>query len=242
MQTPHKTDALPRDPSARGGQRRYLDSVPPSDFLPPHGDIDLATVSLTGLADFYGTDKGSLKHRYTSVYESLICELSAPISRTSSRLCITEIGVACGASLRMWADYLPNSKIFGYDIRPDCAKLCKDRENIEIAIADLTKAPPANNSHLLIDDGSHISEEIVSAFVNCWPTVIPGGYYVIEDLSCTYSEKYTRQFEVLFKKQVENKRSSILNFVDTLMRSIDSRADIIEFRYYPQLLVIKKCR
>lgn len=240
MHTNIRSTSLPGDPNARGGQRRYLDSVPPTDFLPPHGDIDLTTVSLTGLADFYGTDKGSIKHGYTAIYESLVHDLSFPLSRTSARLCITEIGVACGASLRMWADYLPNSTIFGYDIRPDCAKLCHDKDNIKIEIADLTRAQPANNSHLLIDDGSHISEDIVSAFMNCWPTILPGGYYVIEDLSCTYSEGYTRQFEVLFGKKVENKRDSILHFVDTLLRSIDSREDIVELRYYPQLLVLKK--
>ncbi len=240
MHAKYRTTPGPGDPNARGGQRRYLDSVPPTDFIPPNGDIDLTTVSLTGLADFYGTDKGSIKHRYTSVYESLVYDLSAPTSRTSARLCITEIGVACGASLRMWGDYLPSSTIFGYDIRPDCANLCNDKENIKITIADLTKAQPAHNSHLLIDDGSHISEDILSAFVNCWPTILPGGYYVIEDLSCTYSERYTRQYEALFGKQVENKRESILYFIDTLMRSIDSRQDIAEFRYFPQLLVLKK--
>ena len=228
------------DPNARGGQRRYLDSVPPQDFLPPHGDIDLATVSLTGLADFYGSDKGSIKHRYTAVYEKLIHRLSVPNSRTSVSLVVTEIGVACGASLRMWADYLPSSEIVGYDIRPDCAKLCRDKENIKIVIADLTKEAPAQNSHLIVDDGSHISEDIVAAFVNCWPTLAPGGYYVIEDMSCTYNEKYSRQFEALFGKKVENNRSSVLYLMDVLMRSVDSREDVAEFRYYPQLLVIRK--
>jgi trans-aconitate methyltransferase len=230
------------DPLARGGVRRYLDSVPPTDFLPPHGDIKLDTVSLGGLADFYGTDKGSIKHGYTTVYENLISELTQLVPRTSAALSVTEIGVACGASLRMWADYLPGSTIFGYDIRPACKSICQDKKNIQITIADLTKIPPENSSHLLIDDGSHISEDIVAAFINCWPSVLPGGYYVIEDLSCTYNSNYTLQFEALFRRKVENKRNSVLEFIDILMRSIDSREDIAEFRYHPQLLVIKKIK
>lgn len=233
---------ISEDPLARGGARRYLDSVAPTDFIPPHGDIKLSAVTLTGLADFYGTDKGSLKHNYTNVYERLIDDLLECGSRISKKLRVTEIGVACGASLRMWSDYLPESEICGYDIRPECASLCGDKGNIKITISDLTKEIPAHSSHLLVDDGSHISEDIVAAFANCWPTVVPGGYYVIEDLSCTYGGGYARQFESSFGRKVENNRETITKFVDVMMQSIDFRKDIEHFRYYPQLLVIKKKR
>lgn len=233
---------LSKDPRARGGVRRYLDSVAPTDFIPPYGDIKLSAVTLTGLADFYGTDKGSLKHSYTDVYEKLIGDLLGCDSRISAKLRVTEIGVACGASLRMWSDYLPESEIYGYDIRQECASLCGDKANIRITIRDLTKEIPAHSSHLLVDDGSHISEDIVAAFTNCWPTVVPGGYYVIEDLSCTYRGGYARQFESSFGRKVENNRETIRNFVDVMMQSVDFREDIECFRYYPQLLVIKKKR
>lgn len=233
---------MKNDPLARGGVRRYLDSVPPTDFLPPHGDIRLSTVSLTGLADFYGTDKGSLKHGYTSVYEVIINELLGLLPRTSATLSVTEIGVACGASLRMWADYLPSSRITGYDIRPECAALCQDKKNIDIKINDLTKFRPQHESDLLIDDGSHVSEDIIDAFFNCWPTIVPGGFYAIEDLACTYNPNYARSFESSFKRTVRNDRGSIMQFLDVLMQSIDNREDVAELRYYPQLLVVKKRR
>ena len=33
----------------------------------------------------------------------------------------------------MWANYLPAGKI-GFDIRPDCGKLCEDLDNVSIII------------------------------------------------------------------------------------------------------------
>ena len=116
----------------RGGVRRYLDTVTPEEYTPETGEIDLAEVSLTGLADLYGSDKGNIKHGYTKVYEKLIAEL-APHKRFP--LQIAEVGVACGASLRMWANYCPTSVIWGFDIRPECANLCKKSDKRTSAIS-----------------------------------------------------------------------------------------------------------
>ena len=65
------------DPNARGGVRRYLDTVPPEEYLPDTGEVNLLEMSLTGLADLYGSDKGTIKHRYAEVYEPLINFLCA---------------------------------------------------------------------------------------------------------------------------------------------------------------------
>lgn len=227
------------DSNARGGVRRYLDTVTPEEYVPNVGEVNLAELSLTGLADLYGSDKGTIKHHYTIQYEKIINELLAGRDRKTAELTICEAGVACGASLRMWGNYLPSSKIIGYDIRPECIELCKDMSNVEIRIKDLCKEEPTECVDLFIDDASHISEEMVSMFEKCVRSIRRGGYYVIEDLSCTYNPSYTEQFRKHFNPQAQNSRESILIFMDRLMRRIDRRGIIKEINYYPQMLVMR---
>ena len=78
-------------------------------------------------------------------------------------------------------------------------------------------------------------------FDNCWQWVKPGGFYVIEDLKCTYDPAYTQQFKKIFDPAVVNDRAALMGMMDVLMRRVDARHNSIgEFRYYPQMLVIKK--
>ena len=120
-------------------------------------------------------------------------------------------------------------------------------ENVSIIIGDATN-PGTQNQYtasfdLFVDDGSHISEDIVKTFESCWSWIKSGGYYIIEDLSCTYKEEYTRQFNNTFNRTVENKRETFLLFADALMKHCDSKKTNVEsIEYYPQMMVIKKKR
>jgi len=232
------------DPKARGGVRRYLDTVKPEEYLPATGEVNLGELSLTGLADLFGSDKGNIKHRYTKVYEPLIqkiCEEQGD-TRKTAQLHIAEAGVACGASLHMWSHYLSDSVIIGYDVRPECAELCQDLDNVRIVIGDPAKMNEPDDApfDVFIDDASHISEQIVEMFRNCWPWVRSGGYYVIEDLGCTYSDAYTEQFRKHFDPKALNLRATVVQLVDHLMKCVDVRSEIAEMNYYPQLLVLRK--
>jgi hypothetical protein len=230
------------DTMSRGGKRRYLDSVEPEEYFPQTGEVNLAHLSLTGLADLFGSDKGSIKHNYCEQYASIVHEIIK--ERLQGTIVVGEVGVACGASLRMWANYLPKSKIIGFDVRPQCLELCKDLQNVEIYIGDATNESTFSGFSkfdLFIDDGSHIAEDIVKTFSIMWKKISPGGYYVIEDLACTYSDVYTKGYSSLFKNKVENRRENFLIFFDSLLRAIDSkRSDIKSVSYYPQLMCIQK--
>ena len=222
----------------RGGVRRYLDTVTPEEYTPQTGEVDLTELSLTGLADLYGSDKGNIKHLYTPVYEKLIADLTP--NRKTARLRVGEIGVACGASLRMWANYLPQSQIEGFDIRPDCANLCKDLPNVTITIAD-PRTVDRRNYDLFVDDGSHIAEDIVDTLVHCQTWVRSGGYYVIEDLGCTYSPEYAAKFNQHFGTKKPNDRNLMLTLFDQLSRMVDGKVGTFsEMYYYPQMWVLKK--
>jgi hypothetical protein len=231
------------DPKARGGVRRYLDKVEPEEYLPDLGEVDITELSFTALCDLYGSDKGTIKHNYSIIYERIFGRLIAASShnRKECVLHIAEAGVACGASLRAMSAYLPSSIIYGYDIRPECAHLCSDAKNIYIIVKDpSTMTPDPNVVDMFIDDASHISEDIVHNFRNCWRWVKPGGYYVIEDLRCTYSPAYTREFNETFGKSALNDRQAIMAMIDELMRTVDAKGEVAEFNYYPQLLVVRK--
>ena len=228
------------DPNARGGVRRYLDTVKPEEYVPKTGEVNLTEMTLTGLADLYGSDKGTIKHNYTKHYEKIVNELLAGRDRKKANLTVLEAGVACGASLRMWGYYLPASKIIGYDIRSECAGLCHDMKNVEIRIENLCTFKPVGEIDLFIDDASHIAEDMVAMYVNCFNRVRSGGYYVIEDLSCTYSEEYTKQYRKNFDPKAVNNRDAIARFMSDIMRWTDAKQTIAEISYYPQMLVIKR--
>ena len=190
------------DPNARGGVRRYLDTVNPEEYVPNVGEVDLTELSLQGLADLYGSDKGTIKHNYTKHYEKIVSELLAGRDRKKAELLVVEAGVACGASLRMWGNYLPASEIIGYDIRPECKTLCTDMKNVEIRIADLCKS----NEMLPQTVDLFVAEDMVAMFSTCFEDVAHGGYYIIEDLGCTYNPAYTEQFRKYFNPAAVNSR------------------------------------
>ena len=234
------------DSRARGGVRRYLDNVKPEEYKPSIGEVDLSELSLTGLADLFGSDKGKIKHKYCQIYEKLLDDLILNCSRKAAELNIVEYGVACGASLRMWANYLPKSNILGIDIRNDCKEICSDLDNVTISILDVTQPSSANflgkkgEFDLIIDDASHISEDILSAFQNTYQYLRSGGYYVVEDMRCTYTSEYTAKFKELFRSDAVNDRTVILKMMDSLMKYIDERKLATELHYYHEMLVIKK--
>lgn len=229
------------DPNARGGKRRYIDATAPEEYFPNVGEVDLSQVSLTGLADLFGSDKGSIKHNYCHQYSRIVTEILR--FKAANEIVIGEVGIACGASLRMWAHHLPQSKIFGFDIRPECASLCNDLGNVELRIGDAT-APSTFDQlsfDLFVDDGSHISEHIVQTFSLVWGKIRNGGFYAIEDLSCTYNESYKESLRKNLGISTENKRSTLVLFLDALLKTIDTKKSDIEYlEYHPQLLILRK--
>ena len=127
-----------------------------------------------------GTDKSSLFNDYLRHYELRFRALrDAPIN-------LIEIGVAGGSSLRMWSEYFPNATIIGVDIVEEARQFEGGRVKIEIGsqddptfLSDLcARFPPT----IFIDDGSHFARHMLFTLKHVFPLVLPGGWYVIEDL------------------------------------------------------------
>jgi demethylmacrocin O-methyltransferase len=145
---------------------------------------------LGALARRFGSDKWG-DHFYTSRYEQYF----AP--HRDQRITLLEIGVggyevphAGGESLRMWKYYFRRGMIYGLDLfdkspidEPRIRTIRGDQadpaflETLAGAIAPIDIA---------IDDGSHMSEHIVTSFTTLFPRLADGGLYVIEDLQTSY--------------------------------------------------------
>lgn len=105
---------------------------------------------------------------------------------------LLEIGVQNGGSLELWSKYLPpGSSVVGMDIDPRCGALTFTGD-ITVLVGDA--ADPAALDRLLgdrsfdiiIDDGSHVSRDIIATFQACFPRLAAGGLFLVEDLHASY--------------------------------------------------------
>jgi hypothetical protein len=163
--------------------------------LEPSARYGIGGVNLTDIADQFGTDKGSAKHRYTELYQMLFAPLRG------RKLNVMELGLLNGGpeheveasrktedapSIRMWLEYFPKAQVYGLDIS-DFSWLkderftfvscdMETRENIAAACADLPKMD------IIVDDASHASHHQQNAFLELFPKLASGGIYTIENL------------------------------------------------------------
>ena len=108
--------------------------------------------------DFINNNKKNLITKYEIYLDVYERHLSKYKGKTVK---IIEFGVNQGGSMNMWKEYFgADSKIYGVDINPNCAKVAGD--NVEILIGDqedrtfLKKvAETIGEVDIIIDDGGH---------------------------------------------------------------------------------------
>ena len=181
-------------------------------------------INLTELADKYGSDKGSTKHRYTELYHLLF----APYRNRAIRF--MEMGLLIGGpehgesedrttddlpSVRMWLEYFSKAHITGLDVsdfawfeheRFDFIRCDMDkRENIARAVADKPEFD------IIIDDASHASHHQQYAFLELFDKLSSGGIYIIEDLRWQpppYERKGITKTAALFQSYLADRQFS----------------------------------
>ncbi len=232
---PQVTQPLQAPAALSPADRAYsLDTTAPVDYEPPF-HLDYARASLTQIADHFKTDKGSIKHNYTAVYERYFAAL-----REKPGLRLMEIGVACGSSLKMWSKYFRDAHILGVDIREDCAKLCRAYPNIAITIANATQKSIEGPFDIIIDDGSHVSADIVDTFRLNWRNVKPGGLFVVEDLKCTHNPQYRSLLPFDIPAERFDRRH-FMELIDSCLMEMDWRRGDVDFvHFYKEMAIIKK--
>ena len=111
---------------------------------------------------------------------------------------LLEIGIQNGGSLDIWSKYFSNASVLiGCDINPDCARLIYDDPRIGVIVGD-ANAPEVREQvfqrspqfDIIIDDGSHLSSDIIKSFAQYFPLISEGGVFIAEDLHCSYWGQY----------------------------------------------------
>lgn len=153
-----------------------------------------AQTNLTALAVLHGTDKWG-RHRYTGIYADHFARFrDLPIT-------LLEIGVGGhrserigGASLRMWKSYFARGQIIGVDI---VDKTALEEPRIHIVQGDQSDSnflDRLGSAHgpfdIVIDDGSHQNDHVISTFEALFPHVRIGGIYAIEDTQTAYWPRF----------------------------------------------------
>ncbi len=95
-----------------------------------------------------------------------------------------------GNSLRMWKNYFPRANIYAIDLH-DKSALQEPRIRIfqgSQADPDFLKrvAGEIGRLDIIIDDGSHINEHVISTFQILFPLLAENGIYAMEDLGTAY--------------------------------------------------------
>ena len=204
------------------------------------------TTTFDQLCTKHFCDKGNWAHRYSPHYEWLL----EPFKDKPIRL--LEIGVGDGKSIRVWLEYFthPHVQIIGVDKDPvmtsyDRFTFVQADQTSPLALQALLDGP----YDIIIDDGCHNTQGIMTSFETLWPFVKPGGFYVIEDLRCSYMPGYEIPgwpSQMYFIKQLLDDINSQTNYKpapDTVCNypnGTDSGRRIDWLRFSEELAIIKK--
>jgi len=131
------------------------------------------------------------------IYLSIYDRAFAPYQE--KEISLLEIGIQNGGSLEVYARYFRNHKlIVGCDIDPRCASLSyPDYKNVNVVVGNANTVETkerievlSDGFDIIIDDGSHTSDDIVLSFLNYFPKLKAGGLFVIEDLHASYWQSH----------------------------------------------------
>jgi hypothetical protein len=153
--------------------------------------------SLSKLALAFGSDKEGA-HFYARHYQKHFQSLCR------SKINLLEIGIggyhdpkAGGNSLRMWKAYFRKGDVFGIDIY---SKTYHDEKRIKTFKGSQTDedflrkvAAEIGTIDIIIDDGSHYNDHVITTFDILFPLLSPSGIYVIEDLQTSYWNELSGQ-------------------------------------------------
>ncbi|MFC1666562.1 class I SAM-dependent methyltransferase [Candidatus Omnitrophota bacterium] len=181
--------------------------------------------NLNELSVLYRTDKRPEYHNYIQYYQKYFHHLR------KKKLNILEIGIGegkrlnkGGGSLRMWKRYFSNSIIYGIDIYD---KSFMQEKRIKTFRGDQSDEKFLRNVFdkigsldIIIDDGSHINEHVITTFKTLFPLLNNGGIYVIEDTQASYWPEFGGNSENL------NSPNTVMN----LLKNITDGLNYKEFK------------
>jgi len=182
--------------------------------------------SLTDLAQRFGTDKWGT-HFYTPHYERHLRQLrDQPVT-------LLEIGVggyqragSGGESLRMWKHFFPRATVIGLDIED---KTFVDEPRITTVVGDQTDESVLHSiidrfgvPDIVIDDGSHVPQHVLTSFHILFPLLRPGAIYCIEDTQTSYWPEYGGQEDI-------DAEGTTMDFVKRLLDGLNHEEFVVDY-------------
>ncbi|SEK43067.1 Methyltransferase domain-containing protein [Pseudoxanthomonas sp. GM95] len=151
--------------------------------------------NLMDLSVKHKTDKWGA-HHYAKHYERHLAHFR------DKKVVMLEIGIGGyadpfggGASLRVWSDWFTHSEtvIVGVDIHEKRMKFDDPRVRVhrgsQIDIAFLEELHDLyGDFDIVLDDGSHLPEHVITTFKFLYPRTRDGGIYIVEDTQTSYWE------------------------------------------------------
>lgn len=213
---------------------------------------DRNIMTLDELAIEYGTDKSSKDHNYTEIYEQMFSGIR------EEPLKILEIGIAGGASIRMWRDYFPNAEIHGIDISVDEYR----KAILEDPESNLPSLPSRTHFHIgdqgdkdfldtigidfdiVIDDGSHRVADQIFTFNHLWPNTRL--VYIVEDVYSSYLARYGGGYRrsgtaiEFFKDLVDDVNADVYKSTAKSKLIHRSAMQVAMIQFYPCLVCVYK--
>ena len=201
--------------------------------------------SLDELFHHYGSDKANIfklknepGHGFSPFYEKKLKKYK------DKKINILEIGSYAGASAAAFVKYLPDSKIFCFDVNISNFKYksknihvfgidIKNEKNIKKTIHNIFLQHRLDNFDLIIDDGSHNLDDILIGLKFFFSFLKSGGLYIIEDFKHPNYYKYNNNINHIlidkFLNNLLNKKITLSNiFTENEQTKLIDSIEMIE--------------
>ena len=143
------------------------------------------------LVDLFFEHRGKTIDKWQH-YLSIYAREFSPFLALRRPVRLLEIGVQNGGSLELWAKYLPEgSEIIGVDVDPKVGSLTFEG-NVSAYVVDATDSSELFDAlgdkrfDVILDDGSHISSDVITSFRLLFDRLALGGKFIIEDMHASY--------------------------------------------------------
>ena len=167
---------------------------------------------------------------------------------------LLEIGVAEGGSLNLWREYFGDKAvIYGIDVDPRCASLPNVKAEVRIGSQTdpgflSSVVEEMGGVDIVIDDGSHLSQDVVQSFLHLFPKLESPGYYFVEDLHTSYWPKWggglrRRQSSIEFLRTLVDVQNSFYfnaNATKQSLPSAVSNATIQQITFSDSICAVSK--